>query len=900
MSGPCVRTTGFCLLLTTLALAQEAERERCVVTFAKRSFDLEPLRRAILESRSAAEVRLITESLDADTRAEQAPFVAFVEQLGGRVTRQWWIVNGCAVEIPRRQRAQLSARENVLRVDDDRALRPNVAPILESTNAKNHSASTVHAQGVLGQGIAIAILDTGLDSDHGGTGLPHPAFFIGGDPRNQTGPGLGGSRLLANVQIGSYPADDQFGHGTAVAACAAGEKWNAGPHAGRGHAPGANLIGYAIADKVDGSANVATIISAWQQVVQDRVAGHIVAANLCNDGSWSPLAPEQQAMDTAAYVGDILITVAAGNGGASSILGHGATNVLAVGATRRDTRQVADFSSRGPLFGDTQRFYPDIVANGVDMTLPVPDNAAVDVANSGTSFAAPQVCGAAALYRSLRPTANALETRAAILATTEDIATKNLTPPYDSRNAYGLGYLRDDRLVQVAQGAGFIRSGFVTTGATSVSHPFPVTQGILYAAVTTWPRLASSSSTWSEIELIAAVGTTTLAISNAPRNTCQKVVFRAPFTGTVTLTIKAHSLENWYVPYVLVACESVDPSQLGRMTSFGSGCAGTGSPSEGTIVVPSHLAGAFGGAGNDFVVGTPDTRCQQLIDQSLLPNAFAANVLRFRLDNSQSQPTPAHFIDLDVSLGSTALTAQTLSTDFDQNITGASTRVVRSRRVALPTFTPAGTPADYGLTLPFDQPWQYIAQPGISLVIDTVRVGGTLGAYSPYALDAWVDPTFVLTASVVGSAKNEGLGVIYPGFGTVLSFANLGSQPLAPALACQEVPRIGMSHTLLITDALPFTPAVLTFGLSNTSWLGRPLPLDLTPIGAPGCNLLTSVDVNAVFATDAFGAARLALPVPLQPVLVGNTAFHQSVIVDLRANKRGIALTNGLAGTFGR
>ena len=49
-----------------------------------------------------------------------------------------------------------------------------------------------------------------------------------------------------------------------------------------------------------------------------------------------------------------------------------------------------------------------------------------DYQNSGTSMAAPQVCGAATLYRSLRPEADALETKAAILATTESVAAQNI------------------------------------------------------------------------------------------------------------------------------------------------------------------------------------------------------------------------------------------------------------------------------------------------------------------------------------------------------------------------------------------------------------------------------------------------------------------------------------------
>src|SRR5690606_18258183 len=80
----------------------------------------------------------------------------------------------------------------------------------------------------------------------------------------------------------------------------------------------------------------------------------------------------------------------------------------------------------------------------------------------GTSMAAPQVSGAAALYRAQRQSATALETRAAILLTVDEVLPQvaysqtnwHQIPDgqhsYRHRTTYGVGFLRDDLLAEYA------------------------------------------------------------------------------------------------------------------------------------------------------------------------------------------------------------------------------------------------------------------------------------------------------------------------------------------------------------------------------------------------------------------------------------------------------------------
>lgn len=85
-------------------------------------------------------------------------------------------------------------------------------------------------------------------------------------------------------------------------------------------------------------------------------------------------------------------------------------------------------------------------------------------------------------------------------------------------------------------------------------------------------------------------------------------------------------------------------------------------------------------------------------------------------------------------------------------------------------------------------------------------------------------------------------------------------------------------HEIAGGPALSFV-GILAFGGSNTNWNGLPLPLDLTVVGAPGCQALVSLDVLVtVLLTNGAGSAAWALP--NQASLVGQGFFTQGVVLD--------------------
>jgi hypothetical protein len=79
--------------------------------------------------------------------------------------------------------------------------------------------------------------------------------------------------------------------------------------------------------------------------------------------------------------------------------------------------------------------------------------------------------------------------------------------------------------------------------------------------------------------------------------------------------------------------------------------------------------------------------------------------------------------------------------------------------------------------------------------------------------------------------------------------------------------------------------ALLLIGSDNAGWNGSLLPLDLGPLGAPGCGLGTAADIAVLAAT-----APLRIPVPLPATRA--TLYTQWAILDPPANALGLVLSD--------
>ena len=99
---------------------------------------------------------------------------------------------------------------------------------------------------------------------------------------------------------------------------------------------------------------------------------------------------------------------------------------------------------------------------------------------------------------------------------------------------------------------------------------------------------------------------------------------------------------------------------------------------------------------------------------------------------------------------------------------------------------------------------------------------------------------------------------------------------LRPSITGSGAPHIGTSGFVTsMVGADPFAPSILIIGFNNASYLGLPLPLDLSLFGFPGCTLYQSVDVQFAGQTDGAGQDSMALTIPNNANLKGVNLFMQ-------------------------
>ncbi|MBI1934641.1 S8 family serine peptidase [Candidatus Peregrinibacteria bacterium] len=281
-------------------------------------------------------------------------------------------------------------------------------------SAEQMGAVAVHAAGVTGQGVKIAILDSGVESDH---------------------PELAG-KILAYRNFTDDGPEDAMGHGTHVAGIAMGNGVREVDDGGRanrvlGVAPDAALIVAKVCGN-DGWCAEGAIMEAieWAAAqgadVMNLSLGGGAFLDHC-DGD--PLAAK---LNWAVDQG-VTVVAASGNGGE---LGEGVSvpacgsKVIAVGAVdASDT--VQPWSSYGrPL---------DLVAPGVAILSSLSCQSVQTCPEagygkaSGTSMAAPHVAGAAALLLQADPTMTPLQVYGVLTDTAKDLGIAG----FDAKSGFG-------------------------------------------------------------------------------------------------------------------------------------------------------------------------------------------------------------------------------------------------------------------------------------------------------------------------------------------------------------------------------------------------------------------------------------------------------------------------------
>jgi subtilisin family serine protease len=299
------------------------------------------------------------------------------------------------------------------------------------------------ARKVTGQGVTVAVLDTGIDYTH-----PDLGGCIG------AGCKVAGGYNFVEGEDATNPID-KHGHGTHVAGIIAARG------ALTGVAPDVTLYAYKVLSDQGWGAE-SSIIAALEKAVDPDgdplTDDQIDIVNLSLGGSGAPDSPISEAANNAMAAGVVVVVAAGNSGSAYSTIGSpgNAGQVLTVGASDNNGA-IAGFSSRGPIPGKAY-VKPELVAPGVEINSAKPGGSYVRL--SGTSMATPHVAGGAALLKQLYPTLTPAELKTLLINTSRNLGQDVFTQ--------GAGIMD---LAQAANAKLLVSPALLSAGAVDLTQP---------------------------------------------------------------------------------------------------------------------------------------------------------------------------------------------------------------------------------------------------------------------------------------------------------------------------------------------------------------------------------------------------------------------------------------------
>jgi serine protease AprX len=349
------------------------------------------------------------------------------DRVGGFETeRRFTLVDAFTAEMTKADVLALSRKSEVRSVELDapmRALNDSGQDSFGVTKARNDA-------GVDGDGdgsgatyskddLVIAVLDTGIDAGHQDLDEGKVLAFA-----DCTEP------LPCNP---AAPFDGE-GHGTHVAATAAGEGDALPDRRYRGVAPAAALVGVRVLDS-QGFGSSSEFIAGLQWVVANRSTYgiEVVNASLGSEGCSNGSDAASAAVDNAVAAGLVVVVAAGNEGSASCTIGSpgAARDAITAGAMADLSENgftLASFSSRGPTADG--RVKPDLVAPGVNIASSAANTSNQYAVGSGTSMAAPFVAGVAALMLDAGPALTPAGVKTRLTTTAVDWGTSGADAEY--------------------------------------------------------------------------------------------------------------------------------------------------------------------------------------------------------------------------------------------------------------------------------------------------------------------------------------------------------------------------------------------------------------------------------------------------------------------------------------
>ncbi|MEE4195636.1 MAG: S8 family peptidase [Anaerolineae bacterium] len=383
---------------------------------------------------------------------EMAVVAAQVEAYGGVITSELEIIQGVAADLDPSKAAQLAQQPGIAFVSPNGRLQGGALPVVETSDAQTRrktpsadapevvGADYIWEQGITGEGITIAIVDSGIANF---------APLIN-DTGNQ-------NRILAWKDLVQNKKDpvDRNGHGTHLASIMVNSaEGSDGSY--NGIAPNANLVVVRVLDK-NGYSDYETVIKGIDWVVKHRDAYQIKVLNLSLTGEvvapyW--MDPLNRAV-TNAWAEGITVVTCAGNSGPDpmtvSVPGNN-PYAITVGAftdayTPKDWTDdyLTSFSAAGP----TQDAFikPDLIAPGAHMLGMMGKNSTIakeheanQVEDSryfemaGTSQASAVVSGIVALMYEQNPDLTPDEVKYRLMITSMPMIEGNVDPEQAKAN----------------------------------------------------------------------------------------------------------------------------------------------------------------------------------------------------------------------------------------------------------------------------------------------------------------------------------------------------------------------------------------------------------------------------------------------------------------------------------
>ncbi|HRC57119.1 MAG TPA: S8 family serine peptidase, partial [Kofleriaceae bacterium] len=300
----------------------------------------------------------------------QAVVESGIQALGGTVKARYRdAYNGLRVRISSAQVPALQKLPGVVRVHRAQVFQPNNVAGAQRIAAPGAWTPLAGVGGYRGEGVKIAIIDSGIDythADFGGPGTPEaynaafaagaqpadPALFGPGSPKVKGGFDFAGDAYDANSAENDVPAPDANpldcgGHGTHVAGSTAGFGVLAngsrfsGPYNDATYNNNAFLIGPGVAPAADlyalrvfgcdGSTNLVVDALDW------AVANDMDVVNMSLGSSFGrPDDPTSVAADNAAAAGIVVVASAGNSGAVSYITGSPAASSRAISVAAQD------------------------------------------------------------------------------------------------------------------------------------------------------------------------------------------------------------------------------------------------------------------------------------------------------------------------------------------------------------------------------------------------------------------------------------------------------------------------------------------------------------------------------------------------------------------------------------